>query len=218
MLERLPLPPQFDRIIITGGLLAGAVITPVIVILLILLIGDQISAPEAVFWAAAFVIVTGALGAVLLPNVVHSALSLIATLLGVAGIYLLLTAEFIALVQILVYGGGVIILLLFGLMMTNAQDDPIVTDGSQKPFAFGVAIALGAIFVTAAVDADWGSPEVSIVAFQDFGVRLFADFMLPVILIAVLLDIALTGAFINARGGGEPAQAGDGDGDAEAAS
>lgn len=218
MLERLPLPPQFDRIIITGGLLAGAIITPVIVILLILLIGDQISAPEAVFWAAAFVIVVGALGAVLLPNVVHSALSLIATLLGVAGIYLLLTAEFIALVQVLVYGGGVIILLLFGLMMTNAQDDPIVTDGSQKPFAFGVAIALGAIFVTAAVDADWGSPEVSIVAFQDFGVRLFADFMLPVILIAVLLDIALTGAFINARGGGELAPAGDGDNEAEAAS
>ena len=218
MLERLPLPPQFDRIIITGGLLAGAVITPVIVILAILLIGDQISAPEAVFWAAAFVIVVGALGAVLLPNVVHSALSLIATLLGVAGIYLLLTAEFIALVQVLVYGGGVIILLLFGLMMTNAQDDPIVTDGSQKPFAFGVAIALGAIFVTAAVDADWGSPEVSIVAFQDFGVRLFADFMLPVILIAVLLDIALTGAFINARGGGELAPAGDGDNEAEAAS
>ena len=184
----------------------------------ILLIGDQISAPEAVFWAAAFVIVVGALGAVLLPNVVHSALSLIATLLGVAGIYLLLTAEFIALVQVLVYGGGVIILLLFGLMMTNAQDDPIVTDGSQKPFAFGVAIALGAIFVTAAVDADWGSPEVSIVAFQDFGVRLFADFMLPVILIAVLLDIALTGAFINARGGGELAPAGDGDNEAEAAS
>lgn len=218
MLERLPLPPQFDRIIVTGGLLAGAIITPVIVILLILLIGDQISAPEAVFWAAAFVIVVGALGAVLLPNVVHSALSLIATLLGVAGIYLLLTAEFIALVQVLVYGGGVIILLLFGLMMTNAQDDPIVTDGSQKPFAFGVAIALGAIFVTAAVDADWGSPEVSIVAFQDFGVRLFADFMLPVILIAVLLDIALTGAFINARGGGELAPAGDGDNEAEAAS
>ena len=218
MLERLPLPPQFDRIIVTGGLLAGAIITPGIVILAILLIGDQISAPEAVFWAAAFVIVTGALGAVLLPNVVHSALSLIATLLGVAGIYLLLTAEFIALVQVLVYGGGVIILLLFGLMMTNAQDDPIVTDGSQKPFAFGVAIALGAIFVTAAVDADWGSPEVSIVAFQDFGVRLFADFMLPVILIAVLLDIALTGAFINARGGGELAPAGDGDNEAEAAS
>lgn len=218
MLERLPLPPQFDRIIITGGLLVGAIITPGIVILAILLIGDQISAPEAVFWAAAFVIVVGALGAVLLPNVVHSALSLIATLLGVAGIYLLLTAEFIALVQVLVYGGGVIILLLFGLMMTNAQDDPIVTDGSQKPFAFGVAIALGAIFVTAAVDADWGSPEVSIVAFQDFGVRLFADFMLPVILIAVLLDIALTGAFINARGGGELAPAGDGDNEAEAAS
>lgn len=218
MLERLPLPPQFDRIIITGGLLVGAIITPLIVILLILLIGDQISAPEAVFWAAAFVIVVGALGAVLLPNVVHSALSLIATLLGVAGIYLLLTAEFIALVQVLVYGGGVIILLLFGLMMTNAQDDPIVTDGSQKPFAFGVAIALGAIFVTAAVDADWGSPEVSIVAFRDFGVRLFADFMLPVILIAVLLDIALTGAFINARGGGELAPAGDGDNEAEAAS
>ena len=143
MFDRLPLPSQLDRVILAGGAVAGIVATPILVVLLGLLFSDVISGPEFVFYLAAIVCVAGALGAVLMPNVVHAALCLVATLLGVAGIYLLLLTEFIALVQVLVYGGGVVILLLFGLMMTNAVDDPVVTDGSQKPFAFLVAAVMG---------------------------------------------------------------------------
>jgi NADH:ubiquinone oxidoreductase subunit 6 (subunit J) len=199
VLERLPMPSQFDRIIMLGGTLAVVLAAPVLIVLAALLIGDQISAPEFVFWLAAAVIVAGALGAVLLPNVVHAALSLVATLLGVAGIYLLLVSDFIALVQILVYGGGVVILLLFGLMLTNAQDDPIVTDGSQKPFAFIVGALIGGTFIAAILDAEFGASAATVVPFEDFGARLFRDFLVPVIVVAVLLDIALTGAFVNAR-------------------
>lgn len=204
MLERLPLPAQFDRIIIAGGTAVALVLAPIVLVLLGLLIGDQISTPEMVFWLAFTVIVAGALGTVLLPNIVHAALSLIATLLGVAGIYLLLASEFIALVQILVYGGGVVILIIFGLMMTNAQDDPIVTDGSQKPFAFIVALILGSVFVAAAIDAEWGADTAAVIPFRDFGARLFRDFLVPVIIVGVLLDIALSGGIVNARAPREP--------------
>ncbi len=199
MFDRLPLPSQLDRVILAGGAVAAIVATPILVVLLGLLFSDVISGPEFVFYLAAIVCVAGALGAVLMPNVVHAALCLVATLLGVAGIYLLLLTEFIALVQVLVYGGGVVILLLFGLMMTNAVDDPVVTDGSQKPFAFLVAAVMGALFIAAMLDATWGDPTANLVPFVDFGARIFRDFSVPVIVVAILLDIALTGAFINAR-------------------
>jgi len=199
VLDRLPLPAQFDRIIIAGGTVAGLVMAPILLVLIALLVGDQISGPELVFWLAFTVIVIGALGTVLIPNIVHAALALIAALLGVAGIYVLLAAEFIALVQVMVYGGGVVLLIIFGLMMTNAQDDPIVTDGSQKPFAFIVALLLGGVFVAAALDSQWGAETAAVIPFRDFGARLFRDFMVPVILVGLLLDIALSGGIVNAR-------------------
>jgi NADH-quinone oxidoreductase subunit J len=199
LLDRLPLPSQFDRIIIAGTTVAVLVGLPIVTVLVLLLIFNLISGPELVFWLTAAVLVLGALGTVLLPNVVHAALSLVAALLGVAGMYLLLATEFIALVQVLVYGGGVVILLLFGLMLTNMQDDPIVSDGSQKPFAFGMALLIGGLFIAALVDARWGAETVTVIPFQAFGERLFRDFLVPVIVVAILLDIALSGAFVNAR-------------------
>ncbi|MDA0815545.1 MAG: NADH-quinone oxidoreductase subunit J [Chloroflexi bacterium] len=199
MFDRLPLPSQFDRVIVVGGTVAALVASPILLVLLFLLFSDAINGPEFVFYLAAAVIIGGALGAVLLPNVVHAAVALVAALLGVAGIYLLLLTEFIALVQVLVYGGGVVILLMFALMLTNAADDPVVTDGSQKPFAFLVAAVMGALFVAAMIDGQWGDPSTTVVPFADFGARIFRDFSVPVIVVAILLDIALTGAFINAR-------------------
>ncbi|MPZ99733.1 MAG: NADH-quinone oxidoreductase subunit J [Dehalococcoidia bacterium] len=199
MFERLPLPSQFDRIIVTGTTVVALVGLPILIVLLVLLTAGQISGAELVFWMASAVIVAGALGAVLVPNVVHAALALVATLLGVAAIFLLLATEFIALVQVLVYGGGVVILLLFGLMLTNAADDPVVTDGSQKPFAALVGVLLIGIFAAAALDAEWAGDVANIVPFELFGERLFRDFLVPVIVVAILLDIALTGAFVNAR-------------------
>jgi len=199
LFARLPLPSQFDRIIMTGGLVVSLVMGPILVALIALYMMSRISGGEVVFYLASAVILFGALGAVLLPNIVHSALSLIGTLMGVAGIYLMLLSEFLALVQILVYGGGVIILVIFGLMMTNAQDDPVVSDGSQKPFAFGVGALICGVFVAAAALGQWGPAEAHLVAFPDFGRRLFGDFGLPIIVVAFLLDIAFTGALVNAR-------------------
>lgn len=199
VLNRLPLPSQFDRVIITGTTIAGAVVAPFVIALLVLLALSRISGPEFVWWLLAGVIVTAALGAVLLPNVVHSALCLVIVALGVAGMFLLLASEFLALVQVLVYGGGVTILLLFGLMLTNAQDDPIVSDGSQKPFAFGVGIALGAVVAIAMLDASWPGAERSVVAFQAIGERLFGEFGVPFEVASLVLIVALVGAIAIAR-------------------
>ncbi len=183
----------------TGSLVAGLVAGPILLILLALLAMGRISGVQLVFYAAAAVILFGAIGAVTISNVVHAAMCLIATLLGVAGIYLLLLTEFIALVQVLVYGGGVIILVLFGLMLTNAAADPVVTDGSQKPFAFGIGALLAGTFVAAMLSAQWGLTAPVLVPFRIFGERIFRDFSVPVIVVAILLDIAFTGAFVNAR-------------------
>ena len=199
LFERLPVPAQFDRLIVAGGIVTGVILGPVFLVLLSLLLVGRISAPELVFWLGFTVIVIGALGTVLLPNIVHAAFALIAALLGVAAMYLLLASEFLALVQVLVYGGGVVLLIIFALMMTNAQDDPIVTDGSQKPFAFIVTLLFGAVLVAAAINVQWGAESVSLITFRDFGARLFHDFMVPVIIVGVLLDIALSGAIVNAR-------------------
>ena len=199
MLDRIPLPSQFDRIIVIGGLVAGAVATPLLLVLLALLFVDRISAPEMVFWLAFALILAGALGTVLLPNIVHAAMSLVITLLGIAAIFLLLGQEFLALAQVLVYGGGVTMLIIFALMMTNATDDPVVTDGSQKPFAFGLALIIGALFAFALLDAVWGDASAAAISLRDFGIRLFDDFAIPFIVIAILLDVALSGALVIAR-------------------
>ena len=195
MLHRLPLPAQLDRVILAGGAIAALFLTPIIVVPLIFLLFDEITAPELVFWILAALIIVSALGAVLLGNIVHATLSLVITLLGVAGIYLLLSSEFLALVQVLVYGGGVTVLLLFGLMLTNAADDPVVTDGAQKPFAFGVGIAMGAVFTAAMVENDWNDEAGSaVMPFRFLGERLFRDFGLPFEVASLVLIVALIGA------------------------
>lgn len=199
VLNRLPLPSQFDRVIITGTTIAGIVAAPFLIALVVLLASDQITGPEFVFWLLAGVTVVGALGAVLLRNLVHAALCLVVTALGVAGLFLLLASEYLALVQVLVYGGGVTLLLLFGLMLTNAQEDPIVADGSQKPFAFGVGIALAAVIAIAMVDADWNATERSAVAFQALGERLFRDYGVPFEVVSLVLLVALIGAIAISR-------------------
>ena len=183
----------------TGGLVGLLTMGPILVGLVALYMLSRITGAQVIFYLASVVVLGGALGAVLLPNLVHSALSLIGTLMGVAAIYLLLLSEFLALVQILVYGGGVIILVIFGLMLTNAQDDPVVADGSQKPFAFGVGALICGLFAAAGIMGQWGDGAATLIPFGTFGERLFRDYGLAIIVVAFLLDIAFTGALVNAR-------------------
>ncbi len=195
----MPLPAQLDRAIVTGSLTAGAIGLPYILVVSVLGIMGRINGAEVVWWLLAGLILVGAIGSVTSNNVVHAALSLVVAAMGIAGMFVLLASEFLALVQVLVYGGGVAILLLFALMMTNASDDPIVVDGSQKPFGFGVALVMGVVLVSAMVGASWNATITTVVSFRDIGTRLYRDYGVPFEVASLVLLVALIGAIAIAR-------------------
>jgi NADH-quinone oxidoreductase subunit J len=110
-----------------------------------------------VFWIFAVALVVSALLVVTLRNIVHSALALVVVFALAAGIYILLNATFIAIVQILIYAGAVTILILFALMLTRISGQPI-TNPTNKQWWVAVVICtfLGACIVYAAT----ASPRV----------------------------------------------------------
>ena len=157
---------------------------------------------EGIFYLVAAVTVTGALGVVLARNVVHSALFLILALIAVAGVFILLAAEFLAIVQVLVYGGAVTILILFAMMLTRVRDLPSAPDGPQKPIAFVAAItfAVTSIAAIAATEFPNESDKINIVSFQEIGNALFTTWAVPFEIASLVLMVALLGAIIIARG------------------
>ncbi len=156
---------------------------------------------EVIFYFVAAVTVLGALGVVLARNVVHSALFLILALLAVAGVFILLSAEFLAIVQVLIYGGAVTILILFVMMLTRVRDMPQALDGPQRPFAALAAGAFLALSVLAAVSSDWpGETEkITVVPFRELGDALFRIWAVPFEVASLVLLVSLIGAIILAR-------------------
>ncbi|MCH7997859.1 MAG: NADH-quinone oxidoreductase subunit J [Chloroflexi bacterium] len=157
---------------------------------------------EVIFYFVAAVTVLGALGVVLTRNVVHSALFLILALLAVAGVFILLSAEFLAIVQILIYGGAVTILILFVMMLTRVRDMPQALDGPQRPFAALAAGAFLVLSVLAALSSDWPGEtrEITVVPFREMGEALFRDWAVPFEVASLVLLVALIGAIVLARG------------------
>ena len=157
---------------------------------------------EAIFYFVAALTVLGALGVVLARNVVHSALFLILALLSVAGVFILLSAEFLAIVQVLIYGGAVTILILFAMMLTRVRDQPQALDGPQRPFA---ALAAGAFFglsTLAVVSTDWpveDDEKIHVVPFGELGKALFQNWAAPFEIASLVLLVALIGAIVLAR-------------------
>ena len=133
-------------------------------------------------------------------NVVHAALYLVVTLVGVAATFLLLGAEFLAAAQVLVYVGAVVILILFGLMLTRAPIGPMATDNDNTRLAFGVSLAIFAFLVTLIVMTFSGvdiplnvTPTVAIAE------RLYVEWAFPLMVLGFLLTVALIGAILLAR-------------------
>ena len=153
----------------------------------------------ALFVIVAIFTLGGAVGVVATRNVVHAALFLLLSLLGAAGAYLLLFAEFLALVQVLIYGGAVTIVVLFAVMLTRSSEYPRITDNKQWPLglitATVLAVMLGAAF--------WLAPDVvaepQAPVFTDLGASLFTKWALPFEIASLVLLVALIGAIIIAR-------------------
>jgi NADH-quinone oxidoreductase subunit J len=157
---------------------------------------------EVIFYFVAALTVLGGLGVVLARNVVHSALFLILALLAVAAAFILLSAEFLAIVQILIYGGAVTILILFAMMLTRVRDTPGALDGPQRPLAALAALSFLVLSNVAVVSAEWPgeTEEITVIAFSDLGDELFRNWAAPFEVASLVLLVALVGAIILARG------------------
>jgi len=155
------------------------------------------------FLLIAVFIAFSALRVVTATNVVHSALFLVGALAGTAGLFLLLGAQFVAWVLVLVYIGAVIVLFLFGIMITRAPTGPKVeVDHSRRGFAATAAVLTFAVMVYSSVSA-FGHTEVTKVgtgtATDLIGTQLMGRFVLPFEAVSFVLLAALVGGVTLAR-------------------
>ena len=157
---------------------------------------------EIAFWALAVVGVVAALAVVLLRDIFRAALSLVLCFLAVAGIYVTLSADFLAAVQVLVYVGAVSVLIILAIMLTREVQRGSPSNKLRIP-AFVVAILFLGVMVFAMVNTSWQvvdvppqEPTTSALAFKLFGE---GGFILPVEIAPVLLLAAILGAIVLVR-------------------
>jgi NADH-quinone oxidoreductase subunit J len=134
-------------------------------------------------------------------NVVHAALYLVATLSMVAITYLIVSAEFLAWVQVIIYVGAIVVLLLFSLMLTKAPIGRDTLDNQQRSVAASVGVGILAGLVFLIQDAFGGRPAVRVATTttSQVGDAIFRSFVLPFEVVSVLLLAALVGAVVLAR-------------------
>jgi NAD(P)H-quinone oxidoreductase subunit 6 len=148
--------------------------------------------------------VIGALGVVLLPNIVYSAFLLGGVFLSVSGLYLLLNASFVAAAQILVYVGAVNVLILFAIMLVNKKETLAAIPGLlvRRLLSGAVCAGLFALLLRVAFTTPWALPGPTPVGEEAtirIGEHLFTDYLLPFELASVLLLMAMIGAIVLAR-------------------
>jgi NADH-quinone oxidoreductase subunit J len=163
-------------------------------------------AQSVAFYILAVAMVVAAIGVVRSQNVVHAALFLVVVLAGAAGQYILVAAEFVAWVQVLIYIGAVVILFLFGIMLTRApMRGEGKLDNEQKWAAVVVGVFLFGVITALLVDA-YGGKQIKLndklVALGNsgnVGSAIFRDYLVPFEVVSMLLLAALIGAVVIAR-------------------
>jgi NADH-quinone oxidoreductase subunit J len=146
------------------------------------------------------------------PNVVHSVLFLVMNFLGVAVIFVVLEAEFLAVIQVLVYAGGIVVLYLFVVMLVNLKREPEAHQDPRRLSVVGLALAgavlleLAGIIVysysrepskpVAAAAAASGAVQGNV---EQLGWLLYTDYLIPFEVASVLLLVAMVGAIVLAK-------------------
>jgi len=149
--------------------------------------------------------IASALGVVLLSNIVYSAFLLGGVFVSIAGLYLLLNADFVAAAQVLIYVGAVNVLILFAIMLVNKREDfaPIANRWIRQGATALVCVGLFALLSTMVLATPWavytGTAVVGNNSVVEIGMHFFSDFLLPFELASVLLLMAMVGAIILAR-------------------
>ncbi|MCB2205885.1 NADH-quinone oxidoreductase subunit J [bacterium] len=155
------------------------------------------------FYVFAALTVGSALVVVFSRSVIYAAFSLLFTFMGVAGLYVLLSADFIAVAQIMVYIGGILILLVFGVMLTRKATDVELQRGTMKTLpALLVAGAVMGTLVQLLRDTNWHTVNTMQTidgTTLELGELLMTTFILPFEVAGVLLLVAVMGAALIAR-------------------
>ncbi len=157
-----------------------------------------------IFFLLAALAVLGAVSLILQRHPIHSALSLILVMVALAGLYLLMGAEFIAAVQIIVYGGAVMVLFVFVIMLLNAGEEERTNFSKLATFGgIPLALALGGV-IAAAIARSSGHlrpPAASGVmsSTKEISKLLFSEFVYPFELTSFLILVAILGAIVLAQ-------------------
>ncbi len=163
---------------------------------------------EALFWIVSFIAIACALGVVLSRNPVHSVLFLILTFFAISGHYILMNAQFLAIVNIIVYAGAIMVLFLFVIMLMNLNAD--AEPQKSRLVQLAGALSGGALFLvllaamrTAALSPlEKTSNDIGLVG--NLGKVLFTDYVLPFEISSVLFLSAMIGAIIIGKKGDAP--------------
>ena len=157
---------------------------------------------DILFLSICMLIILSAFWVVISPNLVHSAVSLLFTLFGVAGLYVFLYADFMAASQVIIYVGGILVLIIFGVMLTNKISDQNISNKSQNrlPAAIPCLILL-ILQVKAILNSSWyiGDMITRESTVNDIGFLLLNKYLLPFEIVSLLLLAALIGAAMLSR-------------------
>jgi NADH-quinone oxidoreductase subunit J len=154
------------------------------------------------FFIFSIIIIVGAVMMISFTKVVHMVVSLAAVFIGIAGMFVLLNAEFLAFVQVLIYAGAVSILMIFGIMMTkHAEPEESVKPLKEALAAVGALALFGILFYTIRTTK---MPDVQPLQpaednAKDIGMQLFTHYVVPFELVSVLLTVAFIGAIVLAK-------------------
>ena len=158
---------------------------------------------EIIFLSLIIIISSSAIWVVVSPNLVHSAVSLLITLFGVAGLYVFLYADFLAATQVVIYVGGILVLIIFGVMLTNKIDKPVIeSNSSNKIIGFFVSGFIFSILSFVVLQTNWQIAQNNIEGDSTvklIGYLILGKYLLPFELISVLLLAALVGSAMLAR-------------------
>ncbi len=162
------------------------------------------NASTVIFWIIAVLAVGSAIVATYAKNIVNAAFGLFFTLLAIAGVYVFLDADFLAITQVVVYVGGILVLLLFGILLTNKNIDFIKLDGSRSYF---VGTILGAALLVMVISilqlATWNNVPTAPPpggSTAPIGYMLLKNYLLAFEFSSVTLLAALIGAAYLVRG------------------
>lgn len=161
------------------------------------------SAGDAMFYVLAALAVVGSAGVAFSRHILYSALSLMVALLGVAGLFVMLSADFVAGVQVLIYVGGVLVITLFAVMLTQGIQNVKVSNRAVGSAAAGLLTAgLFVVLRRAMVSAQWVKPSVEMPAKTStygIGDALLGQYVLPFEVASLVLLAVLVGAVVLTR-------------------